>query len=48
MISTRWEAAKALRRRLDAEGLISQGNPVGWGEAYRVWRECKVIIVFSL
>ena len=38
---------EALRRQLDEAGLTSQGNPVGWGEAYRVWKECKVNIGFS-
>ncbi|KAH7909908.1 fatty acid desaturase-domain-containing protein [Hygrophoropsis aurantiaca] len=38
-----WEAAAALRKRLDQAGLKLQGAPGGWKEVYRVYKECKFV-----
>ncbi|KAI0035190.1 fatty acid desaturase-domain-containing protein [Vararia minispora EC-137] len=38
-----WEATYALRRRLEQEGITLQGRPGGWGEMYRVFRECRFV-----
>nr|ACJ26016.1 delta-12 desaturase [Phanerodontia chrysosporium]ACL13289.1 oleoyl phosphatidylcholine desaturase [Phanerodontia chrysosporium] len=38
-----WEAADALRKRLEQAGIKLQGRPSGWGEMYRVFRECKFV-----
>lgn len=37
-----WEASDALRVRLEQAGLKLEGAPGGWGEVYRVFKECKV------
>lgn len=39
----RWEAADALRARLAQAGIKLEGRPSGWGEMYRVFRECKFV-----
>ncbi|KAH7920977.1 hypothetical protein BV22DRAFT_1039178 [Leucogyrophana mollusca] len=38
-----WEAAAALRQRLEQAGLQLQGAPGGWKEIYRVYKECKFV-----
>lgn len=38
-----WEAADALRKRLASAGIALDGNPVGWAEMYRVYKECKFV-----
>ena len=37
-----WEATDALRRTTEAAGLNLRGAAAGWGEVYRVFKECKV------
>jgi omega-6 fatty acid desaturase (delta-12 desaturase) len=37
-----WEASDALRKRLEQAGIKLEGAPGGWGEVYRVFKECKV------
>ncbi|KAG6812198.1 hypothetical protein H0H92_003934 [Tricholoma furcatifolium] len=38
-----WEAAAALRKKLEGAGIYRQGAPGGWMEVYRVLRECKFV-----
>ncbi|KAG6853328.1 hypothetical protein C0991_005205 [Blastosporella zonata] len=38
-----WEAAAALRKKLEGAGIHRQGAPGGWREVYRVIRECKFV-----
>ncbi|KAN0082600.1 Fatty acid desaturase domain containing protein [Tylopilus felleus] len=38
-----WEASDVLRQRLKEAGIVLQGTPVGWREAYRVYRECQFV-----
>ncbi|KAG2153024.1 fatty acid desaturase-domain-containing protein [Suillus bovinus] len=38
-----WEASDALRRRLEQAGIKLEGAPGGWGEVYRVFKECKFV-----
>ncbi|KAG2343253.1 hypothetical protein BDR05DRAFT_982921 [Suillus weaverae] len=38
-----WEASDALRKRLEQAGIKLQGAPGGWGEVYRVFKECKFV-----
>ena len=38
-----WEATYALRRRLEQAGIHLQGAPGGWGEMYRVFKECRFV-----
>ncbi|KAI0766444.1 delta12-fatty acid desaturase [Trametes elegans] len=38
-----WEATDALRKRLAQNGIELIGRPSGWGEMYRVIRECKFV-----
>jgi len=38
-----WEAAAALRKKLEGAGIYRQGAPGGWREVYRVMRECKFV-----
>ncbi|KIJ62712.1 hypothetical protein HYDPIDRAFT_114400 [Hydnomerulius pinastri MD-312] len=38
-----WEAAAALRKRLEQAGIVLQGAPGGWSEVYRVFKECKFV-----
>lgn len=38
-----WEAAAALRKRLEQAGIKLQGRPGGWAEMYRSFRECKFV-----
>ncbi|THH30039.1 hypothetical protein EUX98_g4144 [Antrodiella citrinella] len=38
-----WEAADALRKRLEQSGLKLQGRPGGWAEVYRVYKACKFV-----
>ncbi|KAG1776229.1 fatty acid desaturase-domain-containing protein [Suillus placidus] len=38
-----WEASDALHKRLEQAGLKLQGAPGGWGEVYRVFKECKFV-----
>jgi omega-6 fatty acid desaturase / acyl-lipid omega-6 desaturase (Delta-12 desaturase) len=38
-----WEATDALRARIAKAGLQLEGRPGGWGEVYRVFRECKFV-----
>jgi omega-6 fatty acid desaturase (delta-12 desaturase) len=38
-----WEATYALRRRLEQSGIHLQGAPGGWGEMYRVFKECRFV-----
>jgi omega-6 fatty acid desaturase / acyl-lipid omega-6 desaturase (Delta-12 desaturase) len=37
-----WEATDALRVRLEKAGIKLQGRNSGWGEMYRVYKQCKV------
>lgn len=38
-----WEASTALKKMLEKRGLMRlEGNPGGWAEVYRVYKECKV------
>ena len=37
-----WEATDALRARLANAGIKLQGRNSGWGEMYRVYKQCKV------
>ena len=34
---------RSLRRRLEQAGIRLQGRPGGWGEMYRVFRECRFV-----
>jgi omega-6 fatty acid desaturase (delta-12 desaturase) len=38
-----WEATYALRARLEQAGVKLEGAPAGWGEVYRVFKECKFV-----
>ncbi|KAG2065572.1 hypothetical protein BDR04DRAFT_1082970 [Suillus decipiens] len=38
-----WEASDALRKRLEQAGIKLEGAPGGWGEVYRVFKECKFV-----
>jgi len=38
-----WEAADSLRRLLASHGIELSGRPGGWGEVYRVFKECKFV-----
>ncbi|KAF7314197.1 Oleoyl phosphatidylcholine desaturase [Mycena kentingensis (nom. inval.)] len=38
-----WEASAALRKVLEPTGLRLDGNPGGWAEMYRVFKECKFV-----
>ncbi|KAF7346215.1 Oleoyl phosphatidylcholine desaturase [Mycena sanguinolenta] len=38
-----WEASAALRKVLAPTGLRLDGNPGGWAEMYRVYKECKFV-----
>ncbi|KAJ3561548.1 hypothetical protein NP233_g10123 [Leucocoprinus birnbaumii] len=38
-----WEATVAVKRLLKSRGIVSDGAPVSWAEAYRVWRECRFV-----
>lgn len=38
-----WEASAALKKKLVASGIAVEGNPVGWREIYRVYKECKFV-----
>ncbi|KAL0566063.1 hypothetical protein V5O48_015951 [Marasmius crinis-equi] len=39
-----WEASRALKQKLqEGGGMKVQGNPVSWGEIYRVYKECKFV-----
>ncbi|KAI5824274.1 hypothetical protein K523DRAFT_315563 [Schizophyllum commune Tattone D] len=39
-----WEATEAIREGMRAKGvMLKKGNPGGWSEVLRVWRECKFI-----
>ncbi|THG95380.1 hypothetical protein EW026_g6264 [Hermanssonia centrifuga] len=38
-----WDATYALRTRLGQAGIKLQGNPGGWSEMYRVFRQCKFV-----
>ncbi|EIW81347.1 oleoyl phosphatidylcholine desaturase [Coniophora puteana RWD-64-598 SS2] len=38
-----WEASAALRKVLDPAGIRLEGAPGGWGEMYRVFRECRFV-----
>lgn len=37
-----WEATDALRVRLGKAGIKLQGRNSGWGEVYRVYKQCRV------
>ena len=37
-----WEATDALRVKLGEAGIKLQGRNSGWGEVYRVYKQCKV------
>ena len=37
-----WEATDALRVKLGEAGIKLQGRNSGWGEIYRVYKQCKV------
>jgi len=37
-----WEATDALRVKLGEAGIKLQGKNSGWGEVYRVYKQCKV------
>ena len=37
-----WEATYALRARLAHAGIQLHGRNSGWGEVYRVYKQCKV------
>jgi len=37
-----WEATDALRVKLREAGIKLQGRNSGWGEVYRVYKQCKV------
>lgn len=39
----RWEATRALRKRLTEAGIHLEGRPAGWVEVYRVYKECKFV-----
>ena len=41
-----WEATDALRARLARAGIQLQGRNSGWGEVYRVYKQCKVFPFF--
>ncbi|EMD39805.1 hypothetical protein CERSUDRAFT_112068 [Gelatoporia subvermispora B] len=38
-----WEATDALRKRLAQSGIKLEGRPGGWGEMYRVFKECRFV-----
>ncbi|THV05284.1 delta 12-fatty acid desaturase [Dendrothele bispora CBS 962.96] len=38
-----WEASAALKKKLRAAGHRTQGNPGGWAEVYRVYKQCKFV-----
>jgi omega-6 fatty acid desaturase (delta-12 desaturase) len=38
-----WEATAALRQRLEQNGIVLEGRPGGWGEMYRVFKECRFV-----
>ncbi|KAF9645879.1 delta12-fatty acid desaturase [Thelephora ganbajun] len=38
-----WEATDALRARLGKVGIQLQGRNSGWGEMYRVYKQCKFV-----
>jgi len=39
-----WEATDALRVRLGEAGIELQGRNSGWGEVYRVYKQCRVYL----
>jgi len=39
-----WEATDALRVRLGKAGIELQGRNSGWGEVYRVYKQCRVYL----
>jgi fatty acid desaturase len=43
-----WEATDALRVRLGEAGIKLQGRNSGWGEMYRVYKQCRVRLSSSL
>ncbi|KAF9267464.1 delta 12-fatty acid desaturase [Marasmius fiardii PR-910] len=38
-----WEASTALKKKLTDAGMQCEGNPGGWAEVYRVYKECKFV-----
>lgn len=38
-----WEASQALKKYLAGRGMKLEGNPGGWAEVIRVFRECKFV-----
>ena len=38
-----WEASAALKKKLAAFGIPTEGGPGGWAEVYRVFKECKFV-----
>ncbi|RDB17938.1 Delta(12) fatty acid desaturase [Hypsizygus marmoreus] len=38
-----WEASAALKKRLAKNGIHLKGRASGWGEMYRVFKECKFV-----
>jgi len=42
-----WEASDALRARLAHAGIKLQGRNSGWGEVYRVYKQCKVFLFLA-
>ena len=40
-----WEATDALRTKLGEAGIKLQGRNSGWGEVYRVYKQCRVCLL---